>query len=340
MSTSSRKSTIVRFAGFVKWRIGVLTRTVTGGALARERRVVRYGIKKYRAGLGGDRDLYLLRRNVHMIEKGLTMRPRRALFAMDYISETISAFERFVRRSQDGARSGELLWMQSVLTEYFDATSGADSAILSRLSARFNVLTNEIGSHRSSGPQPVRALRRTVDIESLDQLAIGRRSVRWYVDQPVDRRLVDRALEIGAESPTACNRQPYRFEVFDDPAAVRRVAAIPGGTRGFGTQIPGIIVIVGDMSAFFDERDRHLIYIDGSLAAMGVIYGLEAQGIANCCINWPDVPERDAAMRNLLGLAPHERVVMLIAYGYADPEGLAPASAKRHVEDVRVFRDL
>jgi nitroreductase len=112
------------------------------------------------------------------------------------------------------------------------------------------------------------------------------------------------------------------------------------GTSGYNHQIPGLIVIVGNLGAFFDQRDRHLIYIDGCLAAMGLIFALEAQGVNSCCINWPDLPDREAAMRNLLGLKKYERVVMLIAYGYADPSALVPFSAKRTLDDVRTFRAL
>jgi len=109
------------------------------------------------------------------------------------------------------------------------------------------------------------------------------------------------------------------------------------GTGGYAHQVPSIVVVVGDLSAFFHERDRHLIYIDSSLAAMAFVLGLEAQGVASCMINWPDIPERDARMRKLLGLANTERVIMLIAYGYADPERLVPFSAKGKIDDIRSF---
>jgi len=45
-------------------------------------------------------------------------------------------------------------------------------------------------------------------------------------------------------------------------------------------------------------------------------------------------------MAKLIGLAPYERVVMLIAFGYADPEGMAPASPKLALEDVRSYSVL
>jgi hypothetical protein len=64
----------------------------TGTALGRERRYVRRGIRSYKRSVGSGTDLYLLRRNAHPIEKGLTMRPVRNQFATDYIGETVDAF--------------------------------------------------------------------------------------------------------------------------------------------------------------------------------------------------------------------------------------------------------
>lgn len=340
MKDANDRSLLDRAAGVVGWRLRRLQSKVSGGALARERRVVRHGIRHYQDSLGGNGDLYLLRRNVHMIEKGLTMRPRRNQFATEYIESTIDAIERVVETSSSASTSTEFHWMQSVLAEYFEATTTAEAPVIRSSGERFAAVVARVGERRDNGPKPVSSPLETVDIDALSDLAERRRSVRWYRNEPVPRDLIDTALRMGAESPTACNRQPYRFEVFDDRDSVQRVAAIPGGTRGFGAQIPGMIVVIGDMSAFFDERDRHLIYVDGALASMGVIYGLEAQGVASCCINWPDVPEREAQMRQLLGLAPYERVVMLIAYGYADPEGLAPASAKRDLGLVRTYRKV
>lgn len=309
--------------------------------LQRETAAVSAGIAAYNRSGGSRSDLYLVRRNVHMIEKGLTMQPRRDSFAAEYIEPTISAFIRLTQT--DGLPmlgSEERLWMESVLAEYFAATSSATSAAIARGRSDYRVHFPDAGHPGSHGPHTVPFRDSPVDIGSLLQLATDRRSVRWFSDVDVDRAMVDRAVVVGAEAPTACNRQPYRFEIFDDPASVAAVSAIPMGTRGYAHQLKGLIVVIGDLSAFFDPRDRHLIYVDACLASMGVIYGLEAQGIASCCINWPDLPEKEEAMRSLLGLKTHERVVMLIAYGYPSASGLAPYSAKRDITTIREFRTL
>jgi nitroreductase len=106
------------------------------------------------------------------------------------------------------------------------------------------------------------------------------------------------------------------------------------GTRGWVQNIPVFVVIVGSLSAFFSERDRHLIYTDGCLAAMAFLFALESLGLSSCCVNWPDIRDRERRMAKLLDLGADERPVMCIAAGYADPEGMVPFSHKKRSHEI------
>ena len=109
------------------------------------------------------------------------------------------------------------------------------------------------------------------------------------------------------------------------------------GTMGFYENFPMIVVLVGRLDAYIEERDRHLIYIDGSLAAMSFMYALETLGLSSCPINWPDIPQREKKLAKALNLQPYERAVMFISLGYPDPEGLVPNSKKRSLDHIRSF---
>jgi nitroreductase len=111
------------------------------------------------------------------------------------------------------------------------------------------------------------------------------------------------------------------------------------GTVGFAQNFPCVAVLIGDLSAYSHERDRHVIYIDGGLATMALLYGLEVQGLSSCCINWPDIEDRERAMEQKLKLLPHERPMMLIAIGYPDPDGQVPFSQKKSRSGIRSFED-
>ena len=149
--------------------------------------------------------------------------------------------------------------------------------------------------------------------------------------------MVDKAIQLGCNAPSACNRQPFQFRIFDDPELVQQIAATPMGTRGFKENIPCIAVLVGKHRNYFSERDRHLIYIDGSLASMGFLFGLESQGLSSCCINWPEIYTRDQSLAKIIKLEPDERPVMLIAIGFPDPSGKVAFSAKKPLELIRKY---
>ena len=297
------------------------------------------GIRSYSQALAGDSgNSALLRRNIHRLEKGLLMRPMRPVFGLDYIADTVAMYARRLAAGASVANGDrELQWASEVLERYFDTI---DSHPISDC-ARETFRSSPEPLRAASGPLSpyARDLSRgpPVSYDALHQLAIQRRSVRWYLDKKVPHGILEKALAIAAESPSACNRQPFQFRFFDEPEMLRKVVSLPMGTSGFGPHLPSVAVIVGQQRHFFDPRDRHLIYIDGALAAMSFALAMETLGLATCLINWPDVAHLEKAMQELIGLAEDERVVMLIGYGYPDPEGLVAASAKKPISDLARF---
>lgn len=107
------------------------------------------------------------------------------------------------------------------------------------------------------------------------------------------------------------------------------------GTAGFSENFQCVIVIVGDLSAYPFEKDRHIIYIDGALASMQLQLALETLGLSSCSINWPDIERHESEMANELQLEKYERPIMLLAVGYADGDALVPYSDKKKSSHVR-----
>lgn len=310
----------------------------------REQRAFLEGRRRYYASLKSpEGSLAVLRRNVHRLEKGLLMRPRRVPFALKYIGETVSAFQAAVGMDELQIDVEEYTWAKDVLTEYFGLHSDVNE--VSRYKSAFEraVLSPEqpeaseaVANRRVpylrdlQGPAPV-------EFSGLWKLALRRRSVRWFVNKSVDRSLIDNAILLGTQAPSACNRQPFEFRVFDDRRIVQAIIEIPFGLVGYGHNVPVLAVVVGQQRHFVNERDRHLVYVDASLAVMGVLYGLEAQGLSSCCVNWPDIEQKEARLSELIGLAYDERPIMLIAIGYPDPDGMVANSTKKSISQIRRY---
>jgi nitroreductase len=311
-----------------------------GSCFSRESHSVLYGIKRYyQMGREPIHSSALLRRNTHRLEKGLVMRPRRPVFAADYIADTVGCYGLCLGSAQAGRAFNrvELQWAHNVLQEYFNSVQS--HPVIDQARAKFAALPHPaVPAHPPLVPYR-RALELPLKIsyDDLLELAQRRRSVRWFQQRTVPRELIDKAILVGGLAPSACNRQPFEFRVYDDPALVKKIVELPGGVSGYSHNVPVVVVVIGQLRNFKGETDRHLIYIDGSLAIMGFLFGLETQGLSSCCINWPDIEEKEVRMAQLLGLSPDERTVMLVALGFPEPEGKVPYSAKKPLEILRSY---
>lgn len=277
-------------------------------------------------------------RQTHRIEKGISMRNRRDNFAEGYIEKHLEAIETAVEGFwSQNTDDKQFQWVLDVLDEYFsivDRTPPIERAHRTYVDL-LEQLEYEPGARR---PFPRKKLSdKPVDYDSFRRLAENRYSTRWFQEQNVDRELIDDAIAVAVESPSACNRQSFRFLVFDDPERIETLAGIPGGAKGYKHNIPCLVILVGRQRAYFHDRDKHVIYIDGSLAAMSFQYALESLGLASCCINWQAIPRNQRRIRNELNLDEDEKVIMFMAVGHPDPDGYIPYSEKKSLDNVRTY---
>lgn len=304
----------------------------------RENRAVIKGLIKYNENQRrSSNSSVLLRRNIHRLEKGIIMRPRRSVFAEAYIAETVIAYRRVlgVAATSGVDYNPEIQWASDVLTDYFQCV--VLTGRIKKAHDDFVQCTPRIPYHGMVPYKRNLDLPSPVGYQNFYDLCVRRRSVRWFRQATVPRNLLDKAFEAAALSPSACNRQPFRFFVMDDRESLERIRDLPGGVKGFQDNIPVMVAIIGDLSAYFGDYDRHLIYIDGSLAAMSLMLALETLGLSSCSINWPDIEPSEKALEAVLDLPDHERVIMFVALGYPDPEGMVPRSIKKPIEKIREF---
>lgn len=312
----------------------------------REQYAVLSGRRDYYRNLSKKRQSHVeLRRNVHRLEKGMIMQPRRAVFARDYIEETLGFYEEAVGQcsvDQASIDISEVEWAYSVLDKYF-ATVDDSNQVINDCRSRFEQSKEVYQPKDKIQKSPFKrkdGVKSNVSYDDLLDLSTQRRSVRWFKDKPVPREMIDKAMMVGRQAPTACNRLPYEFKVFDEPELVKKISDIPFGAAGYSHQIPSIVVVVGDLRNYFSPRDRHAIYVDSSLAAMSFMFGLETLGLSSSVINWPDFEPLEIKMQKTLGLQTGQRVVMLIAVGYADPEGEIPFSQKKEIDNIRTYNSI
>jgi nitroreductase len=276
----------------------------------------------------------LLRRNIHRLEKGLIMKPLKPVFALDYIEETQLAY--FTSLASKIHQMEELTWARAVLNRYYKTVDLTQSKLLTHLSASFfedsSQTNNELTPYKNSELPKV-----NLSYEQFTDFIKTRRSTRWFKQQAVCHEKIKQAVTIASQAPSACNRQPYEFFVVDQQPLLSQVSKLAIGGGGFASNIPCIVAVVGDYSCYEHERDRHVIYIDASLAAMQFMQTLPTLGLSSCPMNWPELSVVDKKIGKLLNLPTYKKTIMLIAIGEPDSDGGIPYSQKKKAEQLIHF---
>lgn len=272
-------------------------------------------------------NIYTLKRNIHRIEKGLIQKNRKAVFAQDFILETVFAYH--LNKSSSTVDIEILSWVEAVLDAYFKAVDKSAPMIMEAWTY-FQGLNPDNKQPKNKPYLISERPHLSVSYADLLDLSRRRRSVRHFTEKLVDEQIVKKALAVAAQAPSACNRQAFRFLFFNNPEVVSKIAKITGGVSGY--ELPALIIIISDYSAYADARDIKSPIIDASLAAMSFCYALETLGLSSVCINWPCEVAFDEMLRKIVAIEKNESVIMLLGLGYPAPDAVIPFSAKKSVD--------
>lgn len=152
------------------------------------------------------------------------------------------------------------------------------------------------------------------------QLINSRQSDRAYdKERPVEREKLDRILEAGRLSPSACNAQPWKFVVVTDRELARKVgkAAAGLGMNKFAKDAPVHILVVEESANITSllggkVKGKHFPLIDIGIAAAHIVLAAESEGLGSCILGWFDEKE----MKELTGIPESKRLLLDIVVGY------------------------
>jgi nitroreductase len=149
-----------------------------------------------------------------------------------------------------------------------------------------------------------------------------RKSVRSYLDKPVEPELLDRVLEAARLAPSARNDQEWRFVVVTD-ADKRRRLATEASKQAFMAEAPVIIAACAETDGRVMRCGQTAYPIDVAIAVDHLTLAAAALGLGTCWIGSFD----PAATRRILGIPEEIQVVELLLLGY--PREPAPVAKSR-----------
>ncbi len=169
-----------------------------------------------------------------------------------------------------------------------------------------------------------------------------RRSIRGYLDKPVERDKVLMCLEAARVAPSACNSQPWKFIVVDEPELKSKLskAAFRGvySMNSFGKTAPVIVAVVSERSKFFAKvggmfRGTKYYLIDIGIACEHFILQAEELGLGTCWIGWFN----ERAVKSILNVPPDKKVDILITLGYYDQAKKRSAHSREPMGKIASF---
>jgi nitroreductase len=279
--------------------------------------------------------------DAHKIEKGLALHSPRPGFGKPVVKRLLDHVERYHQDFEPDHITELALNVLEVYRSYSEA-HGVDC---SELEQRLRDLAVALGDSRDCGRGGLLKIDRADALKQAQLPGLGdffesRHSVRDFSDAPVSMELVEAAVAMAQKTPSVCNRQSWKAYAYVDQEVARKVLACQQGNRGFGDRAAGVVVITSDLRTFFSYGERNQGFIDGGMFAMSVVYGLHAQGLGACCLNWCAELEAERLVRATTGIPAHEAVIMMIAIGHL-PESLSVAeSVRKPIEEVCIHGRL
>ncbi|MBI4656355.1 MAG: nitroreductase family protein [Elusimicrobia bacterium] len=172
------------------------------------------------------------------------------------------------------------------------------------------------------------------------KIVSDRRSIRKYSNKPVEMEKIRKCLESARLAPSACNSQPYKFIVINDPEIKNRVskAAFSGAYSicGFAQSAPVLIAVVSQkqkMTAWLGNQIQNINfrYIDMGIAIEHFVLQATELGLGTCWIGWFNQKE----VANILGIPDNCRVEIMLSLGY--PQENPPVRTKKTFEQIASF---
>ncbi|MBE0471039.1 MAG: nitroreductase family protein [Methyloprofundus sp.] len=163
---------------------------------------------------------------------------------------------------------------------------------------------------------------------------LSRYSLREFKQEKVEALQIERAISLAMKTPSVCNRQAWHVYHSDNQESIRKALSYQQGNRGFGDEVPNLMIITSDLKAFMPGQEHYQHWIDGGLFSMSLIYAFHSLGIVSCCLNWSQSPSNDLKLRSTFNIRPNDTVIMMLAFGYPDKDNNVCVSARRPLEEI------
>jgi nitroreductase len=156
---------------------------------------------------------------------------------------------------------------------------------------------------------------------TFQELINQRQSVRKYSDKPVERGKIEKIIEAVHLAPSACNSQPWKIIIADEPELKNEVAKATFSKtisfNKFTVEAPVIAVLVIEKAKLIAQiggsiKNMEYPQIDIGIAAAHFCLQAAELGLGTCMIGWFD----EKKLKPLLNIPEKRKIGLVITLGY------------------------
>lgn len=153
----------------------------------------------------------------------------------------------------------------------------------------------------------------------VERAILERRSIRRFVDRPVDVQNLQEILTAAIWAPTGANAQPWAFICVTEPAVVHRIRVV---SPGMFWDPQAVICVCSDrQKAGRFKAGAVLAQLDCAMAAQNIMLRAFSLGLGSCVIRSANLE----AVRMILEAPEHVQPELLVILGYPDGETPPPS---------------
>jgi len=169
-----------------------------------------------------------------------------------------------------------------------------------------------------------------------------RQSVRKYSETPVEREKIEKIIGAVHIAPSACNSQPWKIIIVDDPELKNEVAKATFSKtiafNKFTIEAPVIAVLVIEKAKLIAQiggsiKDMEYPKIDIGIAAAHFCLQAAELGLGTCMIGWFD----EKKIRQLLKIPEKRKIGLVITLGYPSADYKLRKKIRKPLDEICGF---
>lgn len=326
------KSTIKKFLRPLKWRYMALK------LLVPDYRILLNEYGSINPDSDKDKYKFLIVKEVHVIEKGLSLKDCRPGFGVPKVVSILDMLSKYYDKYED---QEILVFTLSIIKRYIEFNE-SENALDVNIKVMYQNLESKIKSWDAYknllGGEIYLTKAETMKATDIPYFNFvkSRHSVRSFTNEPVSKELLTKALEIASYTPSACNRQPWGVHVFTQKKNIIDILDIQTGARQFKDMVGALIVVTSTRKAFFSGENNQW-YVNGGMYSMSLMYALHSVGLGCIPLNLGISDDKLKKMWKLGNIKSDEAPIVLLAVGHLPDTFKATRSCRFSIFDYTTF---